>query len=1318
MEWGTWTNIRIVDIQQSQLSWPLPTAWSAWTNIQTFRLQQNQLTGPLPTAWDTWTNIYNFSVQDNQLTGPIPASWATNFLNLSQWNFERNCLDVDWYDQTTQLWIDNYASLIPQNNCSIVDLSIDKTTQTIQAASGDTIIYTLTYYNNGPDTATDVVIYDMPTTGLSIIDASVAYTTNVAELAYGTPGDICRIDLSDNNTGPYADAINQWALDGWSGVPGATNAQDVLYFFLQESVDLEEITEQDRDDIIASWWWFFVEYVAADWLEAWFWDIELDISTIDPSCGELLVAKAYGIPGDVCFDQLANNTSGPYALALDNIASNVEEGTSFEYFLNQQNLYSWGPNRWQRWIHNIDWLLEQRSFEANMAAFNVNLSNIDPSCGIPLPPITFTLEDLPSWSEWSFTVTMAVDGSLLQSWDLLTNTVSIESSANDTSKSDNESMATVTYTEALADLAVSKRILPNWTGDGWYGWRATGEWTQDEIWHGGNFPGWGWGNFPGWVQNIQVTSGATVTYIITYGNNGPDVATGVFIYDIPMAGLSIIDASVPYTNTILSWVDALQFVIDDLPAWSTWFFTVTMLVGGSFLESWDLLPNTALITSTTQDDDEQYNESTVTVTYIEEELWPIADLSINKTTQTVQSISGDTITYTIIYQNNGPDIATGVVIYDMPMTGLSITGASIPYTEIQTVYGVVGDSCFDQLVNDTSGPYVDALNQWALNEGYVSFEDFLGRRYSWGPNRWQRLVYNIDNKNFEQIAFQENMMTAFGIDIASFGTSCGIVWAIPISIWDLPAWSTWSFTVTMLVEEWFVRSWSLLTNIASITSLTQDDDYSDNESIASTIYTEDNWWSRVLLSDLSIHKTAQIMTVSDVNDYWQVISGNTVTYTIAYQNNGPDPAPDVVIYDIPSTGLSIINASREYTNTVISWVNVLQFMIGDLPVWSGWSFTVMMLVDGSFLESEDRLINIASIISSTQNNNESDNTSIAIVTYFDEETIGTPSGTGTKPTWPGGGWLYTPPSGTTPLTMTWTHNAPELVGKACIYNDEQYLTRGPFDDILWHRWYPYIEIMRVSCLHRGRHTTKWYWRYDPEGQITRAEVLKTLVKIMGVAYDDFTIETEDNLYVWSIPFADVPNKHRFSHYINYAYEKWLLQWLISELGWNKYISPDISMTRYEAIRVMMSAYNAINQEDVDIQWRSTLWDVIDTSNPYYKYIRQAEMLWFITGVPQSNGGYNFEWQRYITRAEFAKIIGAPFGEQLFEIQDVIKQSDIYQIIATWLYGAKWNKWALLLELIQSLSKLDDTTFLNKYKIKKSLFLQWLEELISEEFTTQ
>jgi len=63
---------------------------------------------------------------------------------------------------------------------------------------------------------------------------------------------------------------------------------------------------------------------------------------------------------------------------------------------------------------------------------------------------------------------------------------------------------------------------------------------------------------------------------------------------------------------------------------------------------------------------------------------------------------------------------------------------------------------------------------------------------------------------------------------------------------------------------------------------------------------------------------------------------------------------------------------------------------------------------------------------------------------------------------------------------------------------------------------------------------------------------------------------------------------------------------------NKYLKPDQAITRYEAIKVIMLAYNKIKQSATAINGRSVLGDVINPNDPYYSYVREAEVLGFIS----------------------------------------------------------------------------------------------------------
>lgn len=293
------------------------------------------------------------------------------------------------------------------------------------------------------------------------------------------------------------------------------------------------------------------------------------------------------------------------------------------------------------------------------------------------------------------------------------------------------------------------------------------------------------------------------------------------------------------------------------------------------------------------------------------------------------------------------------------------------------------------------------------------------------------------------------------------------------------------------------------------------------------------------------------------------------------------------------------------------------------------------------------------------------------------------------------------------------------VGRACRYDDEAYLANGSFTDTIGHRWFPYIEIMRVSCLHRGRGTSQWLWTYVPNDNVTRAEVLKTVVRILGIEFDNFSVESEDIRYNGTIPFADVSANYWFAHYADYAFRQGLTDGLYTtDAEGNRYLDGDRPITRYEAIKVMMLAYNKIYPQGINTSGPSVMGDVINSNDPYYRYIREAEVLWFISGVPQGNGGFNFEGQRNILRSEFAKIISVPFTEQLFDVETVVMQSELYLMIVESLAQTTSNKVVFVNTLFNELNDISDDDFMRAFTLDKTIFLDVLRETIMKPIIEQ
>ena len=84
-------------------------------------------------------------------------------------------------------------------------------------------------------------------------------------------------------------------------------------------------------------------------------------------------------------------------------------------------------------------------------------------------------------------------------------------------------------------------------------------------------------------------------------------------------------------------------------------------------------------------------------------------------------------------------------------------------------------------------------------------------------------------------------------------------------------------------------------NFAIIQTSTPEITFDNNTSTASIM---------VQQADLQITKTV---------DQAVVLSGDAITYTLHYRNNGPYPAYDVVITDIIPEGVSYVSSTPTYT---------------------------------------------------------------------------------------------------------------------------------------------------------------------------------------------------------------------------------------------------------------------------------------------------------------------------------------------------------------------------------------------------------------------
>lgn len=552
------------------------------------------------------------------------------------------------------------------------------------------------------------------------------------------------------------------------------------------------------------------------------------------------------------------------------------------------------------------------------------------------------------------------------------------------------------------------------------------------------------------------------------------------------------------------------------------------------------------------------------------------------------------------------------------------------------------------------------------------------------------------------------------------------VWEIP-SIWP---WQSGVIEVSGTVSPWL--EWHILVNQANI---------------------QYGWlqqWSDYVLTQVLTQWAANIGVTKDV-DITSANIGDTVTYTIVVKNISLTQwAEDTVLVWAFPSNINVMSSS----DISVDANNQYQINIGSVPPLS----QVVYIVEAEITGWSSVIESCASVSTSTFDpDSENDNdcsqeialssdwwpwdddpiygcTDSAYDNYdpnatdddgtcannesWDDDDDDSSQGGSTNQWWSSTSWEWNTQQGNTQDTAqehSVSTGASEITWVGCVYTDVDYFARWAFTDTINHRGFDYIEIMRLSCLHRGVGSDQWLWIYLPERDVTRAEVLKTIVKVLWAALWDFDIQTEDAYYPFAVQFEDVPWDHRFAWYANYAKNKWLTDGMAEIRGnGQRYLYPDAPATRYEVIWTIMKAYNIINDQKIDVQeWSSVLGDVIDKSNPYYTSVRQAETLWFVSWIPQVDGSYSFKWQNYTTRAEFAKMVALPFGPQLFDMEKIILESNLYKTIVESLENIQTDPFVFIHTTFTKLNLIPDREFLRQFKVHKPIFLDALRTYVLE-----
>lgn len=188
------------------------------------------------------------------------------------------------------------------------------------------------------------------------------------------------------------------------------------------------------------------------------------------------------------------------------------------------------------------------------------------------------------------------------------------------------------------------------------------------------------------VDNASPKLHGQVTFTITVTNSGPNAATGVTLFDAMSSGLTYVSSSA--TKGSLDPATHI-WTVGTIAAGETFTLTINATADSTALQM-----NTAEVITADQFDVDstpnngQAGEDDIASVVVQAQA---IDLSVTKAANTTISTVGANVTFTVTVTNSGPNVATGVSLFDAIAPGLAYqsssttAGAFSPITRIWTI---------------------------------------------------------------------------------------------------------------------------------------------------------------------------------------------------------------------------------------------------------------------------------------------------------------------------------------------------------------------------------------------------------------------------------------------------------------------------------------------------------------------------------------------------------------------------------------------------------------------------------------------------------
>ena len=469
------------------------------------------------------------------------------------------------------------------------------------------------------------------------------------------------------------------------------------------------------------------------------------------------------------------------------------------------------------------------------------------------------------------------------------------------------------------------------------------------------------------VTNTATSSplnvGQTGTFTLTATNNGPDTATNIQITDaLPTGFTAGLPTQGTYNPTTGIWT------ITSLTSGQTASLTFTGPITANMAGT--TITNTATATWTEYPGTVTIPNSTI---YVKE-----ANVAITQTTSSSPVNVGNTVTYTVTAKNNGPDTATNIVIDDTIPTGFTATPSIGTYTNgVWTIPTLANGTTATLTITGTATPAMagTSTTNTATRTSQTEYNNEPTTSVS-TPIYTKEGNITVTNTatssplNVGQTGTFTLTATNNGPDTA---TNIQITDALPTGFTaGLPTQGTYNPTTGI----WTITS---LTS-GQTASLTFTGPITANMAGTTITNTATATWTEypgtVTIPNSTIYVKEANVAITQTTSTSPVNVGNPVTYTVTATNNGPDTATNIVIDDTIPTGFTATPSIGTYTNGV--WT------IPTLA--NGTTATLTITGNATATMAGTSTTNTATRISQTEYNNEP-TTSVSAPIYTKEGNI-------------------------------------------------------------------------------------------------------------------------------------------------------------------------------------------------------------------------------------------------------------------------------------------------------------------------------------------